>query len=55
MKSNMGDIRLGRKNVLTVVKKVDFGYYLDGGVVDGEVLLPNGTRHWVEAGTHQVG
>ena len=42
MKSNMGDIRLGRKNVLTVVKKVDFGYYLDGGVVDGEVLLPNG-------------
>ena len=38
----MGDIRLGRKNVLTVVKKVDFVYYLDGGVVDGEVLLPNG-------------
>lgn len=29
-------------NCLEVVKKVDFGFYLDGGSVHGEVLLPNG-------------
>ena len=33
---------LGRTNDLEVVKKVDFGYYLDGGVRDGEILLPQG-------------
>ena len=32
-------IKLGRFNVLKVVKKVDFGMYLDGGD-DGEILLP---------------
>ncbi|MFQ5519059.1 MAG: S1 RNA-binding domain-containing protein [Mariprofundus sp.] len=32
-------IETGRMNRLTVVKEVDFGLYLDGGV-DGEILLP---------------
>lgn len=32
-------IKLGKFNVLKVVKKVDFGMYLDGGD-DGEILLP---------------
>ena len=32
-------IELGKINHLKVVKKVDFGFYLDGGV-EGEILLP---------------
>jgi hypothetical protein len=32
-------INLGRYNTLRVVKRVDFGFYLDGGD-DGEILLP---------------
>ncbi len=32
-------VKLGKYNQLTVVKKVDFGVYLDGGE-DGEILLP---------------
>ena len=32
-------IELGKINRLKVVKKVDFGFYLDGGV-EGEILLP---------------
>lgn len=39
MKDN---IQLGRMNVLTVLKQVDFGFYLDGGEVHGNILLPNG-------------
>ncbi len=39
MKDN---IQLGRMNVLTVLKQVDFGFYLDGGEVHGSILLPNG-------------
>ena len=35
----MKGIRLGDYNQLTVVKKVDFGLYLDGGD-EGEILLP---------------
>lgn len=35
----MSHIRLGRYNQLEVVKKVDFGVYLDGDE-DGEILLP---------------
>ena len=35
-------IELGRYNLLRIVKRVDFGYYLDGGEVHGEILLPNG-------------
>ena len=35
-------IELGRYNLLTVTKRVAFGYYLDGGDVHGEILLPNG-------------
>lgn len=35
-------IQLGRMNQLTVLKQVDFGFYLDGGDVHGEILLPNG-------------
>jgi len=31
---------IGKKNKLTVVKRVDFGMYLDGGEL-GEVLIPN--------------
>lgn len=34
------DIRLGEMNRLRVVKQVPFGYYLDGGQVHGEILLP---------------
>src|ERR1700742_2810772 len=32
-------IQIGQYNTLTVVKKVDFGMYLDGGEA-GEILLP---------------
>lgn len=39
-------IRLGEVNRLKVVREVDFGMYLDGGV-DGDVLLP---RRYVPAG-----
>ena len=35
----MEKIKLGDYNRLKVVKKVDFGMYLDGGV-EGEILLP---------------
>lgn len=34
------EIRLGEINRLKVVKQVPFGYYLDGGRVHGEILLP---------------
>ncbi len=34
-------LELGRMNRLTVVKRVDFGLYLDGGEVHGEILLPS--------------
>ena len=34
------DIQLGRMNRLTVTKMVDFGLYLDGGPVHGQILLP---------------
>lgn len=33
-------IELGKYNKLKVVKKVDFGLYLDGGTDNGEILLP---------------
>ena len=33
-------IELGKFNTLRVVKKVDFGMYLDGGE-EGEILLPS--------------
>lgn len=33
-------IKLGDYNTLKVVKRVDFGLYLDGGD-DGEILLPS--------------
>lgn len=33
-------IKLGEYNILNVVKKVDFGLYLDGGP-EGEILLPS--------------
>lgn len=36
----MDKIKLGDYNHLKVVKKVDFGMYLDGGV-EGEILLPS--------------
>lgn len=36
----MKHIQLGRTNRLRVVKKVDFGVYLDGSL-DGEILLPS--------------
>lgn len=36
----MNDIRLGDYNRMTVVRKVDFGLYLNGGA-EGEVLLPS--------------
>ena len=36
----MDRIKLGDYNRLKVVKKVDFGMYLDGGV-EGEILLPS--------------
>ena len=35
-----GLVQLGRVNTLSVVKEVDFGYYLDGQDL-GEILLPN--------------
>lgn len=35
----MSRIKLGDYNHMTVVKKVDFGFYLDGGD-EGEILLP---------------
>ena len=35
----MEKIRLGDYNLMQVVKEVDFGMYLDGGV-EGEILLP---------------
>ena len=35
----MSFIKLGEYNRMTVVKKVDFGMYLDGGD-EGEILLP---------------
>lgn len=34
------EIKLGETNRLRVVKQVPFGYYLDGGPVHGEILLP---------------
>ena len=33
-------ITLGKYNTLRIVKRVDFGLYLDGGTESGEVLLP---------------
>ena len=33
------EINLGKYNTLRVVKEVDFGMYLDGGI-EGEILLP---------------
>lgn len=33
-------IKLGEMNRLRVVKQVPFGYYLDGGPIHGEILLP---------------
>lgn len=35
------NIQLGKMNTLRLIKRVDFGYYLDGGPVHGEILLPN--------------
>lgn len=40
-------VKLGKYNTLTVVKRVDFGLYLDGGRV-GEILLP---QRYVPEGT----
>ncbi len=37
----VNEINLGKMNRLTVVKVVDFGMYLDGGDVHGEILLPS--------------
>ena len=34
-------VELGKYNTLKVVKKVDFGLYLDGGEDVGEILLPS--------------
>jgi predicted RNA-binding protein (virulence factor B family) len=34
------NIKLGQINTLRVVKQVPFGYYLDGGNIHGEILLP---------------
>ena len=34
------NIELGKMNRLTVAKQVDFGLYLDGGPVHGNILLP---------------
>ncbi len=36
------DVQLGRTNRLRILKQVDFGFYLDGGSLYGEILLPNG-------------
>lgn len=38
-KASRGEIRLGEMNRLKVVKRVDFGFYLDGGDM-GNILLP---------------
>lgn len=35
-------VQLGRMNILRLIKRVNFGYYLDGGPLHGEILLPNG-------------
>ena len=37
---NLGGLRLGDYNTLKIVKRVDFGLYLDGGD-NGEILLPS--------------
>ena len=37
----VNEINLGKMNRLTVVKVVDFGMYLDGGDVHGQILLPS--------------
>ena len=37
----MCEMELGKMNRLTVVKAVDFGLYLDGGEVHGNILLPS--------------
>ncbi len=37
---NQNQLELGRFNRLRVVKEVEFGVYLDGGEVCGEILLP---------------
>lgn len=34
-------MELGKMNRLVVVKQVDFGLYLDGGSIHGNILLPN--------------
>lgn len=34
------DIQLGRMNRLKIIKYVDFGFYLDGGIQHGRILLP---------------
>ena len=34
-------VELGKMNRLTVVKQVDFGMYLDGGEMHGNILLPS--------------
>lgn len=39
-KNSMNGIKLGEYNCLRIVKKVDFGLYLDGGD-EGEILLPS--------------
>ncbi len=36
------EIQLGKMNELPIVKEVEFGYYLDGGELLGEILLPRG-------------
>lgn len=40
-KQRTDDIALGRRNRLSVAKRVDFGIYLDGGEVHGPILLPS--------------
>lgn len=35
------ELQLGRINRLKVIKQTDFGYYLDGGIKLGRILLPN--------------
>lgn len=42
-------IELGKVNTLQVIKRVDFGLYLDGGKKIGEILLP---AKYVPEGTH---
>lgn len=42
-------VQIGRYNTLKVVKKVDFGFYLDGGE-EGEILLP---KRFVPRGLHE--